>query len=77
MANIVAAAWPGAPAPVRLLGSLAFPAVVTAPLAFPAIWLVSVRDGELPTNIGEIWVRIHGTARERSEARRRRAPENA
>lgn len=76
LATVLDATWGGAPAAVTALARLTFPAVVTVPLAFLAIWLVSLWDRELPTNLDEIWVRIHGTARERTEERRRRLRAN-
>ena len=48
-------------------GMLTYPTVITAPLAFGVVVAVSSLDRKLPGNINEIWVRIHGTARERAE----------
>lgn len=73
MANILRVTWPGAPSWVQTAGSLTFPAAVVVPAAFLAIWAVSLLDRRPPpANLEEIWVRIHGTARERSL--RRTAP---
>ena len=49
------------------LGSLTFPTLFTFPAAIIAIILVSKFDGQLPKNVDEIWMRIHGTAHERHE----------
>ncbi|MDI6870282.1 MAG: cation acetate symporter [Bacillota bacterium] len=58
----------GAVAPdslVGTLGTLTFPTVFTVPLGLLVIVAVSLLDPKLPTNVDEIWIRIHGTARER------------
>lgn len=62
-------------------GQLVFPSIFTVPASLVAIYVVSLLDQHnLPTNIDEIWMRIHGTARERAarlaerEARRAAAP---
>lgn len=71
LANVLHVTWPGAPAWLRTAGALTFPAIVTVPVAFLAIYLVSMLDRQnLPPNIDLIWARIHGTARERMEAKR-------
>jgi cation/acetate symporter len=44
-----------------------FPTLYTFPAALLAIYLVSKIDGQLPKNVDEIWMRIHGTAHERHE----------
>jgi cation/acetate symporter len=44
-----------------------FPTLYTFPAAVIAIILVSKIDGQLPKNVDEIWMRIHGTAHERYE----------
>lgn len=49
------------------LGALTFPVIFTFPLALLTIVVVSKMDGRVPTNINEIWMRIHGTASERHE----------
>ena len=49
------------------LGALTFPVVFTFPLALLTIIIVSKIDGQLPKNVDEIWMRIHGTAHERFE----------
>lgn len=49
------------------LGSLTFPTLFTFPLALATIIIVSKLDGQLPKNVDEIWMRIHGTAHERHE----------
>ncbi len=69
--NILAATWKASPAWIQLTGSLTFPAVITVPLSFAAIIIVSLMDQDnIPANIDAIWGRIHGTAKERMEARR-------
>ncbi len=50
-----------------LLGSLTFPTVFTFPAAVLTIVIVSKIDGQLPKNVDEIWMRIHGTASERHD----------
>ncbi len=52
---------------IGFLGSLTFPALFTFPLALLTIIIVSKIDGELPKNVDQIWMRIHGTASERHE----------
>ncbi len=49
------------------LGSLTFPVIFTFPLGLLTIIIVSKLDGQLPKNVDEIWMRIHGTAHERHE----------
>ncbi|GAB4278562.1 MAG: cation acetate symporter [Coriobacteriia bacterium] len=44
-----------------------FPTLYTFPAALLAIYIVSKIDGQLPKNVDEIWMRIHGTAHERHE----------
>ncbi len=50
-----------------LLGSLTFPTLFTFPAAILTIVIVSKLDGQLPKNVEEIWMRIHGTASERHD----------
>lgn len=50
-----------------LLGSMVFPVAITVPLGFITIILVSLIDRQIPHNLEEIWMRIHGTAKERKE----------
>lgn len=60
----------GAVAPTSLvgtLGALTFPTIFTVPLGLLVIVTVSLLDPKLPTNVDEVWLRIHGTARERLE----------
>ncbi len=52
---------------VGFLGSLTFPVLFTFPLGLLTIIIVSKLDGQLPKNVDEIWMRIHGTAHERHE----------
>ena len=52
---------------LAFLGSLTFPTLFTFPAALLAIFIVSKLDGQLPKNVDEIWMRIHGTASERHE----------
>ncbi|GAV32180.1 MAG: cation acetate symporter [Anaerosomatales bacterium] len=52
---------------VGFLGSLTFPVLFTFPLSLLTIIVVSKLDGQLPKNVDEIWMRIHGTAHERHE----------
>lgn len=52
---------------IGFLGSLTFPVLFTFPLALLTIIVVSKLDGQLPKNVDEIWMRIHGTAHERYE----------
>jgi cation/acetate symporter len=49
------------------LGSLTFPTLFTFPAALLTIIILSKLDGQLPKNVDEIWMRIHGTASERHE----------
>jgi len=49
------------------LGSLTFPVAITVPLGVLAIVVVSLLDKSVPENLQEIWMRIHGTAKERKE----------
>jgi cation/acetate symporter len=49
------------------VGSLTFPVIFTFPVALLTIIIVSKLDGQLPKNVDEIWMRIHGTAHERYE----------
>jgi cation/acetate symporter len=49
------------------LGQLTFPVAITVPLGILAIVLVSLLDRDIPHNVEEIWMRIHGTAKERRE----------
>lgn len=70
-ANVLHVTWPDAPGWIKFAGELTFPAIVTVPLAFLVIIIVSLLDHHnLPANIDVIWNRIHGTAKERMEARR-------
>ncbi|MDZ4180587.1 MAG: cation acetate symporter [Coriobacteriia bacterium] len=52
---------------LAFLGSLTFPTLFTFPVALATIIIVSKLDGQLPKNVDEIWMRIHGTAHERYE----------
>lgn len=55
---------------VQLMTQLTFPTIFTVPLALLTIYTVSYLDrNHLPGNIDAIWMRIHGTARERQERR--------
>ncbi|MBN1193242.1 MAG: cation acetate symporter [Coriobacteriia bacterium] len=49
------------------VGSLTYPVLFTFPLGLLTIILVSKIDGQLPKNVDQIWMRIHGTASERHE----------
>ncbi|MDI6799869.1 MAG: hypothetical protein QMD53_04255 [Actinomycetota bacterium] len=49
------------------MGALTFPVIYTMPLGFAAIIIFSMLDKEIPSNIEEIWARVHGTAAERAE----------
>lgn len=50
------------------LGQLTFPVLITVPLGALLIVVVSLLDQKnLPSNVQEIWTRIHGTAKERQE----------
>lgn len=51
------------------IGGLTFPTIITFPAALLTIAAVSCLDPALPSNVDEIWVRIHGTAKERQERR--------
>jgi cation/acetate symporter len=42
------------------LGSLTFPTLFTFPAALLTIIILSKLDGQLPKNVDEIWMRIHG-----------------
>lgn len=71
LANVLDITWTDAPQWVASLARLTFPAVFTVPAAFLTIASVSLLDRRnLPDHIELIWARIHGTARERMEARR-------
>ncbi|MDP2232019.1 MAG: cation acetate symporter [Actinomycetota bacterium] len=48
-------------------GALTFPVLFTFPLGLLTIIIVSKIDGQLPKNVDQIWMRIHGTAHERHE----------
>ncbi len=48
-------------------GALTFPVLFTFPLGLLTIIIVSKLDGQLPKNVDQIWMRIHGTASERHE----------
>ena len=48
-------------------GAMTFPVLFTFPLSLLTIIIVSKLDGQLPKNVDEIWMRIHGTANERHE----------
>jgi cation/acetate symporter len=52
---------------LAFVGSLTFPTLFTFPAALLTIIIVSKIDGQLPKNVDEIWMRIHGTASERHE----------
>ncbi len=52
---------------VGFLAGLTFPTLFTFPAALLAIYIVSKLDGQLPKNVDEIWMRIHGNAHERWE----------
>ena len=49
------------------VGSLTYPVLFTFPLGLLTIFIVSKIDGQLPKNVDQIWMRIHGTASERHE----------
>lgn len=49
------------------LGQLTFPVAITIPLGALSIVIVSLIDKNVPPNVAEIWMRIHGTAKERRE----------
>ncbi|HLN61994.1 MAG TPA: cation acetate symporter [Symbiobacteriaceae bacterium] len=67
MATVWQVTTPSGPDWLRFAGGLTFPAVVTVPSAFAAILIVSYLDRRnLPANLDALWVRIHGTAHERS-----------
>ncbi|HYG57780.1 MAG TPA: hypothetical protein VD902_06895, partial [Symbiobacteriaceae bacterium] len=74
VANVLRSTWPDAPGWLHTAGALTFPAIVTAPAAFAAMFAISLLDRRnVPANIDAIWARIHGTAKERAEARRSHA----
>ena len=52
---------------IGFFGSLTYPVLFTFPAGVLTIYLVSKFDGQLPKNVDEIWMRIHGTASERHE----------
>ena len=52
---------------IGFVGSLTYPVLFTFPLGLLTIIIVSKLDGQLPKNVDEIWMRIHGTASERHE----------
>ena len=52
---------------IGFVGSLTYPVLFTFPLGLLTIILVSKFDGQLPKNVDQIWMRIHGTASERHE----------
>ncbi|PKQ29685.1 MAG: hypothetical protein CVT60_04065 [Actinobacteria bacterium HGW-Actinobacteria-10] len=52
---------------VGFVSSLTFPVLFTFPLGLLTIIIVSKIDGQLPKNVDQIWMRIHGTAHERHE----------
>jgi cation/acetate symporter len=52
---------------IGFVASLTFPVLFTFPAALLTIIIVSKLDGKLPSNVDEIWMRIHGTAHERHE----------
>lgn len=52
---------------IGFIGSLTFPVLITFPAGLLTIIIVSKLDGQLPKNVDEIWMRIHGTAHERHE----------
>lgn len=52
---------------IGFISSLTFPVLFTFPLGLATIFIVSKLDGQLPKNVDEIWMRIHGTAHERME----------
>lgn len=63
----VRGALPGHPL-MSLWNHLTFPTLLTVPLALLTIVLVSLWDRRsIPETIDEVWVRVHGTARERQE----------
>lgn len=71
LANVVSSTWADSPRWVHVVGGLTFPAVVTAPAAFAAVCVISLLDRRgAPANLDAFWARIHGTAKERAEARR-------
>ena len=52
---------------VAWVANLTFPTLYTFPAALLTIFIVSKIDGQLPKNVDEIWMRIHGNAHERWE----------
>jgi cation/acetate symporter len=56
-----------APWVIQQIAALTFPTIITFPAACIAIYVVSKIDGQLPKNVDEIWMRIHGNAHERWE----------
>lgn len=52
---------------IEWIASMTFPTLYTFPAALIAIYIVSKIDGQLPKNVDEIWMRIHGNAHERWE----------
>jgi len=52
---------------IGFVASLTFPVLITFPLGLLTIIIVSKLDGQLPKNVDQIWMRIHGTAHERME----------
>lgn len=52
---------------IGFVASLTFPVLFTFPLGLLTIIIVSKLDGQLPKNVDQIWMRIHGTAHERYE----------
>jgi len=52
---------------IGFVASLTFPVLITFPLGLFTILIVSKLDGQLPKNVDQIWMRIHGTAHERME----------
>lgn len=49
------------------MGALTFPVIYTVPVGVIAVIVVSLLDKNLPSNLEEIWARVHGTAAERAE----------
>jgi cation/acetate symporter len=52
---------------IQQIADLTFPTIITFPAACLTIYIVSKIDGQLPKNVDEIWMRIHGNAHERFE----------
>jgi cation/acetate symporter len=68
-ADVLHVTWDAAPAWLHGLGQITFPAIVTIPAAFLAIYLVSLLEPvAVPLDIDAIWSRMHGTARERARS---------